>query len=108
MEKREILQDRDYLQLFWDLSNDSQETRVKAAAALISYVETFRIEGNTSEFEKYRKYTFERLVKGLSSSRDSARLGFSLALSEVINLDGFTIDEVLNKIDSQHKVSCIN
>lgn len=49
------------------------------------------------------EYTIKRLLKGLSSNRESARLGFSAALSEglrLVNIDtGFLIGEIdrLNK-----------
>lgn len=66
--------------LFYKLASDLQEERVQAAVSLIK--ELASLENNDSEWE----YVLNRLIKGLSSNRNSARLGFSLCLTEVLSV----------------------
>lgn len=66
--------------LFYKLASDLQEERVQAAISLIK--ELASLENNDSEWE----YVLNRLIKGLSSNRNSARLGFSLCLTEVLSV----------------------
>lgn len=67
---------------FYKLASDLQEERVQAAVALIQELSALDLPDGASEWS----YVLKRLINGLSSSRNSARLGFSLCLTEVINL----------------------
>eukprot|EP00736_Rhodelphis_marinus_P006245 Rmarinus@m.25781 len=65
------------LSLFWDLAAVEAEAREKAAAALLSALKE-------SESPEDVDYCLNRLVRGLASSRDAARQGFTLALTGLL------------------------
>lgn len=67
---------------FYKLASDLQEERVQAAVALIQELSALELPESAPEWS----YVLKRLISGLSSSRNSARLGFSLCLTEVLNL----------------------
>ncbi|EDO18093.1 hypothetical protein Kpol_1045p80 [Vanderwaltozyma polyspora DSM 70294] len=67
---------------FYKLASDLPEERVQSAVALIKDLSALK----PSEVEKEFEYVLNRLISGLSSNRNSARLGFSLCLTEVVNL----------------------
>ncbi|AGO11280.1 AaceriACR020Cp [[Ashbya] aceris (nom. inval.)] len=65
--------------LFYKLTSDLSDERVQSAIALITELNELAVEENAKEWE----YVLGRLVRGLASSNKSARLGFSLCLTEV-------------------------
>ncbi|AEY95538.1 FACR020Cp [Eremothecium gossypii FDAG1] len=65
--------------LFYKLTSDLSDERVQSAIALITELNELAVEENGKEWE----YVLGRLVRGLASSNKSARLGFSLCLTEV-------------------------
>jgi DNA polymerase phi len=70
------------MELYNELASNEEGRRIKAAGKLVRRI----VEGkNTGNPEKGMDltYSLNRLVKGLSSDRESARLGFSVALTEV-------------------------
>jgi len=84
------------LPLFWNLSSASKDERIDASVKLISALEHFQnqFEPSTPEededpdaLELFNaqevSYSIRRLIRGLASSRESSRLGFSVALTEV-------------------------
>uniref|UniRef100_A0A060T5K6 ARAD1C13244p n=1 Tax=Blastobotrys adeninivorans TaxID=409370 RepID=A0A060T5K6_BLAAD len=66
------------LRFYDDLASDSPEVRMKAAVAILKWL-------NEKNSDQDWEYAFKRLLRGLSSSRGSSRLGFSMALAEVLN-----------------------
>lgn len=87
---------------YYKLSSDLEQERISAAIALINEL----IEAdNDSEWE----YALSRLIKGLSSSRGSSRLGFSTCLTELINIrlssGKLTLQSLVELINSNTKVS---
>ena len=72
------------MELYDELASNDENRRVAAAGALVNKI----LEGQRSESELERgvdlTYALGRLIKGLSSGRESARLGFSVALTEVL------------------------
>jgi DNA polymerase phi len=64
--------------LYNDLSEDVKATRLKAAADLIRTL----TEADQEALDK----SLTRLIRGLCSSRKSARSGFSVALIEILKL----------------------
>jgi hypothetical protein len=81
-------------QYFWDLALEDENTRLAAANQLL-----------TQELnEEAQMYVLKRLVKGLHSPRDCARLGFSTALVQFLSV--FTPDakEVFELIVESTKV----
>ena len=99
------------LPLFWHLSSASKKERIDASVKLISALEHFQAQfapkehsEATSEDEDEREahdaagakgdgldalnaqdvsYSIRRLIRGLASPRESSRLGFAVALTEV-------------------------
>lgn len=67
---------------FYKLASDLPEERLQAALAVIQELTALQLPDDVEEW----KYTVNRLIKGLGSNRNSARLGFSLCLSEALNL----------------------
>lgn len=97
-----ILNDKDFLQHFWDLALDDYDTRLKAAQSLIESIQSK--ESNANEFKEYKEYTLKRLTRGLPSPRDAARLGFATALAEVLKTFDFSIELIFNLLDENTKV----
>lgn len=92
------------LPLFWHLSSANKKERIDASAKLVSALEHFQSNfvpkpatPETSEDEDEGKtsdgldllnaqdvsYSIRRLIRGLASPRESSRLGFAVALTEV-------------------------
>ncbi len=97
------------LPLFWNLSSNSKKERIDASVKLVSALEKFQADfepreppDSTSEDEvdvqphehsngdglgalnaQDVSYSIRRLVRGLGSPRESSRLGFAVALTEV-------------------------
>ena len=97
------------LPLFWDLSSADKKQRLDASVKLISTLENFQASferkspeedtsSSNSEEDPFELdsmldslnapdvvYSIRRLVRGLASPRESSRLGFAVALTEVWN-----------------------
>ncbi|GAV54697.1 hypothetical protein ZYGR_0AS00190 [Zygosaccharomyces rouxii] len=67
---------------FYRLASDLQDERVKAAVSLIEELSALELPKYNEEWS----YVLKRLISGLASGRNSARLGFSLCLSEVVKM----------------------
>ncbi|KAF1780208.1 Armadillo-type fold [Phytophthora cactorum] len=68
----------DFLKLFWTLAESERDVRTQAAAQLLAHLKS------SAKQEAEVQYTLKRLVRGLASSRDAARQGFSTALSGLL------------------------
>jgi DNA polymerase phi len=68
------------VEIYEDLANEQDEIKLKAAQELISRLTP---ENNPTE-EQIRK-TLQRLFRGLCSGRKAARIGFSIALTEILS-----------------------
>ncbi|KAF3992428.1 hypothetical protein FT663_00708 [Candidozyma haemuli var. vulneris] len=62
---------------YYRLSSDLPEERIQAATALLGELQA---ANKTEEWD----YALNRLVKGLTTSRQTARFGFSMALTELV------------------------
>jgi DNA polymerase phi len=97
------------LPLFWHLSSASKKERLDASVKLVSSLEQFQAKfvpkeppsnsdsdvepGDDGSAQKVDlldalnaqdvSYSIRRLIRGLSSPRESSRLGFAVALTEV-------------------------
>ena len=101
-----LQQNQRFMQLFWDLAALKPELQVSAAQSLLHVLEAAQARTLTHpsttdalqeggphpltgavhrprDFSDELDYAVTRLVRGLASSRDGARKGFSLALTEV-------------------------
>ena len=98
------------LPLFWDLSSASKKNRIDASVKLVGALEQFQArfvpqtpapgtpdsddeedeDGGAPESNELNllnaqdvSYSIRRLIRGLASPRESSRLGFAVALTEV-------------------------
>lgn len=80
---------------FSKLSSEIVDERIHAATSLIKELTN---ENNQQEWE----YALTRLIKGLITTRQTAKLGFSMALTEVVNQlvsqKQLTIDQYLDRL----------
>ena len=67
------------IEIYEDLANENEEVRLKAAQSLLS---RFTPESNTTNEEVVK--ALKRLIRGLCSGRKAARLGFSVAFTELL------------------------
>ncbi|KAL8930771.1 MAG: hypothetical protein Q9208_000312 [Pyrenodesmia sp. 3 TL-2023] len=72
--------DTQLVEIFEDLANESEEIRIKAASALLS---KFSGENDSTQGQLVR--VVKRLIRGLCSGRKAARVGFSVALTELLS-----------------------
>lgn len=71
--------DTQLIEIYEDLANENEEIRLKAAQSLLRKAS---IESSPSKEELTKVLT--RLIRGLCSGRKAARLGFSIAFTELI------------------------
>ncbi|KAJ7219138.1 DNA polymerase phi-domain-containing protein [Mycena pura] len=108
------------LPLFWDLSSASRKQRIDASVKLIGALEQFQAQfvpkdsrqaGSDDEEDEENEaqtdsidilnaqdvsYSIRRLMRGLASPRESSRLGFAVALTELLSrLDTITCSQIL-------------
>ncbi|KAJ5598224.1 hypothetical protein N7537_008308 [Penicillium hordei] len=92
------------VELYEDLASEKDDIRLKAAQALVSQ---FTPDQNPAD-EQIKK-VLSRLFRGLCSSRKAARIGFSIALTEILTqvfsspreTSRFTFSDALNLWESQ-------
>ncbi len=77
------------MELYDELTSNEEGHRIGAAEELVKKIVEGKRSGNVENGTELT-YALSRLVKGLSSGRQSARLGFSIALTEVYTLHGDT------------------
>jgi len=70
------------LETFWALADINASKRVQAAKELII---SLRAVADQSPESQEMTYCLKRLVRGLASSREGARQGFAMALTEVLH-----------------------
>ena len=64
---------------YYRLASNLPKERIQAATALIN-------ELSAADSEQEYKYALKRLISGLASGHDSARIGFSMCLTELLSL----------------------
>lgn len=93
---------REFLNHFWDLASDDDDTRLKASDGIITYLKSS--ENAATDMD----YVCKRLVRGLSSSRNHARTGFSTCLTELVAAEFISIDIIISLINETTKVSFVH
>lgn len=95
-----------FMNWFWDLASDDDSRRCIAATMIVKYViEAQKKTDDSNSISVDGDYTLKRLVRGLSSSRDSARQGFSACLCQFLKV--FTCvdtEKVMQQLDDTTKV----
>jgi DNA polymerase phi len=71
--------DTKLVEIYEDLANEKDEIRLKAAQALVS-----QFTPDKKPTDEQIKKALQRLFRGLCSSRKAARIGFSIALTEIL------------------------
>lgn len=94
----QIVQNEAFMQFFWDLASEHDQTRQDAAKGLVEYTEQ-------SENSQYREYAINRLLRGLSSPRECARLGFSVALTAMLQKSSMSVESAVKLLDDHTQVS---
>lgn len=91
--------DAQLAKIYNDLADDVQAVRIKAAGEVIR-----NLSANSDHQVERIEKAIARLIKGLCSGRKAARLGFSIALSEVLRLaldlkaPGITLKSITAKV----------
>jgi DNA polymerase phi len=107
------------LSFYWDLASIDTETRLKAAISLTQALATLQADHDSTllgdkttskdlpdtdidaRCPQDVAYGLRRLLRGLPSSRDGARQGFALALTELLaTLQFLRVDTILNMLKS--------
>jgi len=85
---------------YYKLASDNPNERIDAGEALLKGLEAKNSEEDWT-------YALKRLVRGLSSSKGSARLGFSMALAELLQLRSsqISVKQYLTLVDQNFVVS---
>ena len=73
------VEDAKFAKMYDDLSNEVGEQRIKASAELVKKL----FDSNPLQKDRVDE-ALKRLIRGLCSGRKAARLGFSVALTEVL------------------------
>ncbi|KAK2754662.1 DNA-directed DNA polymerase [Arachnomyces sp. PD_36] len=68
------------VEIYEDLASENDEIRLKAAQALVS-----RFTPDQSPTDEQIEKALQRLFRGLCSGRKAARIGFSIALTEILS-----------------------
>ena len=72
------------LQLFWDLASVDPSVRLTSSVSLFLILKDSNVE--------VKDYVENRLIRGLASSREGARQGFSTALSEFWKIQSISVE----------------
>jgi DNA polymerase phi len=92
----------EFLNAFWELASDDKDKRIVSAKYIISHVQEGEKKGSSVDTD----YALKRLVRGLGSSRDSARQGFATCLAELLKVGTqIGIEKTIALIDENTKVS---
>ncbi|KAJ7063164.1 DNA polymerase phi-domain-containing protein [Mycena amicta] len=111
------------LPLFWNLSSASKKERLDASVKLIATLEQFQSQftpkqdsEDDADEDAVKKdpldlfnpqdisYSIRRLIRGLASPRESSRLGFAVALTELLSrLDTVTAAQILTQLEDSTK-----
>mgnify|MGYP002477042376 FL=1 len=80
--------------LFYTLASDLDSERAQSVINVIDQLKSIQ-KHDDATYTKEMNYTIDRLITGLGSNIGSARIGFSLCLTEIIDIsldDGITSD----------------
>lgn len=95
--------------MFGDLASDNASARAKAGTVIVKYLIHTQggvLDAAPSALCADLMYSLRRLVRGLSSSRQSARQGFAACLSELLLVfDFISYDQIIDLIDETTKIT---
>jgi DNA polymerase phi len=94
------------LEQFWGLSSLDQKQRIQSCERLLDVLTVSQKPASDGELSGDLNYTIKRLVRGLASSRDGARQGFTLALTEALmTFPAASVEDVLKLIQVRCLIS---
>jgi hypothetical protein len=86
------------LEAFWKLSEYNSSIRLEGINQLVRYFSTLDSQLNQESYN----YVLVRLVRGLASNRKCSRLGFSCALTELLNSNESLKFEYVLELSKKH------
>lgn len=99
--------DTQLVEIYEDLANEDENIRLKAAQALLLKCSSQNGQLSNGQLSEI----IRRLIRGLCSGRKAARLGFSIALTELLSrrsdkpksdaLDGLSLSELIDLLIKQ-------
>ncbi|XP_051535591.1 myb-binding protein 1A-like protein [Myxocyprinus asiaticus] len=93
-----LIQNREFLDYFWDIAKPEREIRLKAVENLIEHLKK-------SEKSDELQYSLKRLLGGLSHTRDDARSGYSVALAQLLSIfEEISLKSTLDSIKEKHNL----
>lgn len=97
---------RNFLSNFWDLASDDFTRRSTAINLIMTHIESVTKELKHNENCPDKDYAINRLVRGLTSSRESARQGFAVCLCELLRIfQDIDLQTIMNTIDETTKIT---
>lgn len=90
---------KEVLDIFWILADGTDEQRASGTVKLATLIKNAKGD----EKEKILTYCLDRLVKGLSSGRKFARVGFAVALAQLLHEEHFQAHDVITVIQQRLK-----
>lgn len=82
-------------ELFQKLASDFEEERIQSTIKIIESLNNIK-EKDHELLQTELEYSIKRLIKSLSTNKRFSRLGFSVCLGEVLNLELLNIQEASN------------
>ena len=94
-----------FLNSFWDLASDDSRARCLATKRIIVHVNEMQKKSSDHGLCSDGEYAIQRLIRGLSSSRDSARQGFSACLCQfLVSFPVVEVTDVTKMINDNTRV----
>ncbi|KAG1666128.1 Myb-binding protein 1A-like protein [Nymphon striatum] len=87
------------LEKFWELAEPDDSVRISGAEDLLVILKNSQYKDNENKCEELT-YTVQRLIRGLSSQRKAARLGFYITLCQILKeFPIISFEETINLIN---------
>ena len=95
--------DTQLVEIYDDLANEDEDIRLKAASSLL-----FKVSPDNAPTKDQLLKILTRLIRGLCSARKAARLGFSVALTELlVQTQGNPGEHVSPQLDLQEVIETL-
>lgn len=86
------------IKLFYSLTSPEQTDRFDAASKIISHLHGPDAQGSELKMEQDSKYTLNRLIRGLISKNENARLGFATCLVALLKQANANPENTIKRI----------
>ncbi|KAJ8312866.1 hypothetical protein KUTeg_010239 [Tegillarca granosa] len=96
--------DQNVLDSFWVLAESNKKNINETTKGLVNVLMSKQKTKASEEMEGDLKYSVNRLVKGLASSRESARQGYSVALCQILRtFEVVTVKDIMDCVEKHLK-----